>query len=76
MSAGRLLREAVAAHKPLQVVGAINAYTAIMAEKTGKENVNNKIIERLNSFTHLAIGFKAIYLSGSGVAAASHGYIS
>jgi len=52
MSAGKLLREAVAAHKPLQIVGAINAYSAIMAEKTG---------------------FKALYLSGSGVAAASHG---
>jgi hypothetical protein len=35
MSAGKLLREAVAAHKPLQIVGAINAYSAIMAEKTG-----------------------------------------
>jgi methylisocitrate lyase len=52
MSAGKLFREAVAANKPLQVVGAINAYSAIMAEKTG---------------------FKALYLSGSGVAAASHG---
>lgn len=52
MSAGRLLREAVASSKPLQIVGAINAYSAIMAEKTG---------------------FKALYLSGSGVAAASHG---
>jgi len=47
-----LLREAVAAHKPLQVVGAINAYAAILAEKTGH---------------------KALYLSGSGVAAASFG---
>lgn len=46
------MREAVAGNKPLQIVGAINAYSAIMAEKTG---------------------FKALYLSGSGVAAASHG---
>ena len=35
LSAGRLFREAVAASKPLQIVGAINAYSAIMAEKTG-----------------------------------------
>jgi methylisocitrate lyase len=46
------LRAAVAAEHPLQVVGAINAYTAMLAERSG---------------------FKALYLSGSGVAAASYG---
>jgi len=51
-SAGLLLREALYSSKPLQVVGAINAYAAILAEKTGH---------------------KALYLSGSGVAAASFG---
>ncbi|KAF2069229.1 hypothetical protein CYY_009454 [Polysphondylium violaceum] len=51
-SAGLLLRQAVAEGKPLQMVGAINAYSAILSEK---------------------VGFKAIYLSGSGVAAASYG---
>lgn len=44
--------EALAAEKPLQVVGTINAYTAIMAE---------------------SVGYKAIYLSGGGVANASYG---
>ena len=34
-SAGRLFRRAVAEEKPLQVVGTINAYAAIMAEKAG-----------------------------------------
>ena len=34
-SAGQRLRAAVAAHDPLQVVGAVNAYFAIMAEKSG-----------------------------------------
>jgi len=34
-SPGTKLRRAVAENKPLQVVGAINAYHAIMAEKTG-----------------------------------------
>lgn len=52
MSAGRKFRQALAAEKPLQVVGTINAYTAIMAE---------------------SVGYKAIYLSGAGVANASHG---
>lgn len=52
MSAGNKLREAVAKHSPLQVVGAINAYTARMAQ---------------------AIGHKALYLSGGGVAANSLG---
>lgn len=52
MSAGQKFREAVAAEKPLQVVGAINAYAARMAEATG---------------------FKALYLSGGGVAANSLG---
>jgi methylisocitrate lyase len=52
MSAGQKFRDAVAAEKPLQVVGAINAYTARMAEATG---------------------FKALYLSGGGVAANSLG---
>ena len=51
-SAGARLRNAVAAERPLQVVGCINAYAAKLAERTG---------------------FKAIYLSGSGVAAASLG---
>ncbi len=49
---GARLRAAVAAERPLQVVGAVNAYHAIMAEH---------------------VGFGALYLSGSGVAAASYG---
>ena len=51
-SAGARFRTAVAAERPLSVVGAINAYTARMAEHTG---------------------FKALYLSGGGVAANSLG---
>ena len=51
-SAGAKLRAAIAAEKPLQVVGAINAYVARMAEATG---------------------FRALYLSGGGVAANSLG---
>ena len=34
-SAGQKFRDAVASEKPLQVIGAINAYTARMAEATG-----------------------------------------
>src|SRR6186997_1324538 len=52
LSAGAKLRAALAAEKPLQVVGAINAYAARMAEATG---------------------FRALYLSGGGVAANSLG---
>lgn len=51
-SAGSKLRQAVALHAPLQMVGTINAFTARMAQ---------------------AIGHKAIYLSGGGVAANSLG---
>jgi methylisocitrate lyase len=51
-SPGRLLRDAVKAERPLQVVGTINAFTARMAEATG---------------------FKALYISGGGVAANSLG---
>lgn len=51
-SAGARLRVALQAEQPLQVVGVINAYTAILAEKAG---------------------FRALYLSGSGVAVASYG---
>src|ERR1700735_3682957 len=51
-SAGARFRAAVADERPLQVVGAINAYTARMAG---------------------ACGFKALYLSGGGVAANSLG---
>ena len=51
-SAGARLRAAVEAEQPLQVVGAINAYHARMAER---------------------VGYKAIYLSGGGVAAGSLG---
>jgi methylisocitrate lyase len=49
---GSKFREAVAAERPLQVPGAINAYHAILAQKTG---------------------YRAIYLSGGGVAAGSLG---
>jgi methylisocitrate lyase len=52
ISPGARFRAAIAAEKPLQVIGAINAYTARMAERTG---------------------FKALYLSGGGVAANSLG---
>ena len=52
LTAGTKLRTALAAEKPLQVVGAINAYAARMAEATG---------------------FRALYLSGGGVAANSLG---
>src|SRR4051812_36367885 len=51
-SAGARLRAAVEAEKPLQVVGTINAYAAMLAERAG---------------------FRAIYLSGAGVANASFG---
>ncbi|HWG21191.1 MAG TPA: methylisocitrate lyase [Terracidiphilus sp.] len=51
-SAGGRFRAALAEEKPLQVAGAINAYTARMAEATG---------------------FRALYLSGGGVAANSLG---
>ncbi len=51
-SPGARFRAAVAAETPLQVAGAINAFTARLAEATG---------------------FKALYLSGGGVAANSLG---
>jgi methylisocitrate lyase len=51
-SAGARLRAAVEAERPLQVVGAVNAYSALLAERSG---------------------FRAIYLSGAGVANASFG---
>jgi methylisocitrate lyase len=51
-SAGAKFRAAVATEQPLQVVGAITAYAAKLAEATG---------------------FKAVYLSGGGVAANSLG---
>lgn len=52
MTPGARLRQAVEDEQPLQVVGAINAYHALMAERTG---------------------YRALYLSGGGVAAASYG---
>ncbi len=52
MSAGTRFRAAMKAEKPLQCVGAINAYHARLAERTG---------------------YKAVYLSGGGVAAGSLG---
>src|SRR5580698_6695550 len=52
VSAGERFRAALQEEKPLQVAGAINAYTAKLAE---------------------AVGFRAIYLSGGGVAANSLG---
>ncbi len=36
-SAGQLFRQAVQDNQPLQIVGAVNAYSAILAEKTGHQ---------------------------------------
>ena len=52
ISAGARLRAAVEAERPLQVVGTINAFSALLAEQSG---------------------FRAIYVSGAGVANASFG---
>lgn len=49
---GSRFRIALKEERPLKVIGAINAYTALMAER---------------------VGYKALYLSGGGVANASHG---
>jgi methylisocitrate lyase len=51
-SAGARLRAALLEERPLQVVGAVNAYSALLAERAG---------------------FRALYLSGAGVANASFG---
>jgi methylisocitrate lyase len=52
ISAGLQFRDALRKEKPLQIVGAINTMTALLAKNAG---------------------FKAIYLSGAGVANASYG---
>ena len=52
LTAGARLRAAVEAERPLQVVGTINAYAALLAQQAG---------------------FRAVYLSGAGVANASFG---
>jgi methylisocitrate lyase len=51
-SPGQLFRQALAAEKPLQIAGVINAYAALLAQRAG---------------------FRALYLSGAGVANHSHG---
>jgi methylisocitrate lyase len=52
-SAGDRLWKALDAERPLQVVGTVNAFSALLAERAG---------------------FRAIYLSGAGVANASFGF--
>jgi methylisocitrate lyase len=52
MTAGEKFRKAVSEEKPLQVIGTICAYHALLAKRTG---------------------YKAVYLSGGGVAAGSLG---
>ncbi len=51
-SSGARFRQALAVENPLQIVGVINAYAALLAQRAG---------------------FLALYLSGAGVANASHG---
>src|SRR5947208_3496263 len=51
-SAGARLRAAMEAERPLQIVGTVNAYSALLAESAG---------------------FRAVYVSGAGVANASFG---
>ena len=52
-SAGQRLRAALEHERPLQVVGTVNAFSALLAQKAG---------------------FRAIYISGAGVANASFGF--
>jgi methylisocitrate lyase len=52
LSAGGRFRAALESERPLQIVGTVNAYSALLAERAG---------------------FRAIYLSGAGVANASFG---
>ncbi len=52
MTPGQKFRAALAAEKPLQIAGAINAYAALLAQRAG---------------------FRALYLSGAGVANHSYG---
>ena len=51
-SSGTRFRKALRKENPLQIVGVINAYAALMAER---------------------VGYRALYLSGAGVANASYG---
>ena len=53
MSPGSKFRAALAAESPLQIIGSINAYSALLAERAG---------------------FRALYLSGAGVANYSYGW--
>jgi len=53
MTPGQKFRAALAAESPLQIAGAINAYSALLAERAG---------------------FRALYLSGAGVANHSYGF--
>lgn len=53
MSPGQKFRAALAAESPLQIIGTINAYSALLAERAG---------------------FRALYLSGAGVANYSYGW--
>ena len=53
MTPGNLFRQALASEKPLQIIGTLNAYVALMAQK---------------------VGFKALYLSGAGVANSAYGW--
>ena len=52
VSPGKKFRDALTEEKPLQILGVINPYIAIMARY---------------------VGFKALYLSGAGVANSSYG---
>ena len=52
LTAGGRFRQAIRDEKPLQVMGTVNAYAAMMATK---------------------VGYRAIYLSGAGVANYSYG---
>ena len=51
-SAGLRFRQALEVEKPLQIIGTVNAYAAMMAKE---------------------VGYKAIYVSGAGVANYSYG---
>ncbi len=51
-TSGARFRAALAAERPLQIAGTINAYSALLAQRAG---------------------FQALYLSGAGIANASHG---
>jgi len=70
-----LVQQGQRSKQPLQILGTVNAYSALLAQRAGTADFSFHpfIVSAASPADTECSGAKALYLSGSGVATASYG---